>query len=135
MLALKIRIFDFLLIMFVFQMFVRAANSPLALLILVLIPACVFPSFVNLAPRYVNSVTSSMYCSLSLAGSPMDAIESLFKVNEVYIARCFHSWHCSIICLRVNMCSPQYVPFLNSAGSLRIIGSRGVYIIFRIKPD
>ena len=51
----------FLLIIFVLQMFFRAANAPLALLIHVLISASVFPSSVTLAPRYVNSVTSSMY--------------------------------------------------------------------------
>ena len=68
-LLLKMRIFVFLLIIFVFQMFFRAANAPLALLILVLISASVFPSFVTLAPRYVNSVTSSMSCSPSLTGS------------------------------------------------------------------
>ena len=62
-LLLKMRIFVFLLIIFVFQMFFRAANAPLAVLILVLISASVFPSFVTLAPRYVNSVTSSIYCS------------------------------------------------------------------------
>ena len=65
-LLLKMRIFIFFLIVFVFQMFFRAANAPLALLILVFISASVFPSFVTLAPRYVNSVTSSMYCSPSL---------------------------------------------------------------------
>ena len=42
-LLLKMRIFVFLLIIFVFQMFFRAANAPLALLILVLISASVFP--------------------------------------------------------------------------------------------
>ena len=68
-LFLKMRIFVFLLIIFVFQMFFRAANAPLALLIVVLISASVFPSFVTLAPRYVNSVTSSMSCSPSLTGS------------------------------------------------------------------
>ena len=68
-LLLKMRIFVFLLIIFIFQMFFRAANAPLALLILVLISASVFPSFVTLAPRYVNSVTSSMSCSPSLTGS------------------------------------------------------------------
>ena len=47
-------------------MFFRAANAPLALLILVLISASVFPSFVTLAPRYVNSVTLCMSCSPSL---------------------------------------------------------------------
>ena len=61
-LLLKMHIFVFLLIFFVFQMFFRTANAPLALLILVLISASVFPSFVTLAPRYVTSVTSSMYC-------------------------------------------------------------------------
>ena len=30
------------------------------------------------------------------------------------------------------MCSPQYLPFLNMACSLRSIGSRAVYILFRI---
>ena len=40
-LLLKMRIFVFLLTIFVFQMFVRAANAPLALLFLVLISACV----------------------------------------------------------------------------------------------
>ena len=59
-LLLKMHIFVFLLIIFVFQMFFRAANAPLALLILVLISASVFPSFVTLAPRYVNSVMSSV---------------------------------------------------------------------------
>ena len=44
----------------------------------------------------------------------------------------FHSWHCSRICRKVNMCSPQDLPFLNSAGSLRRIGSRAVDILFRI---
>ena len=44
----------------------------------------------------------------------------------------FRSWHCSRICRRVNMCSPQDHPFLNSAGSLRRIGSRAVDILFRI---
>ena len=68
-LLLKMRILVFLLIIFVFQMFFRAANAPLALLILVLISASVFPSFVTLAPRYVNSVTSSMSCSPSLTRS------------------------------------------------------------------
>ena len=68
-LLLKMRIFVFLLIIFVFQMFFRAANAPLALLILVLISASVFPSFVTLTPRYMNSVTSSMSCSPSLTGS------------------------------------------------------------------
>ena len=68
-LLLKMHIFVFLLIIFVFQMFFRAANAPLALLILVLISASVFPYFVTLAPRYVNSVTSSMSCSPSLIGS------------------------------------------------------------------
>ena len=67
-LLLNMRIFVFLLIIFVFQMFFRAANAPLALLILVLISASVFPSFVTLAPRYVNSVTSYMSCSQSLTG-------------------------------------------------------------------
>ncbi len=66
---LKIRIFVFLLIIFVFQMFFRATNAHLALLILVLISASVFPYFVTFAPRYVNCVTSSMSCSLSLTGS------------------------------------------------------------------
>ena len=42
----------------------------------------------------------------------MDAIESLFKVYEVYIAPCF--------------------PFLNMACPLRSIGSRIVNILFRI---
>ena len=56
-LLLKMRIFVFLLIFIVFRMFFRAAN---ALLILVLISASV------LAPRYVNSVTSSMSRSPSL---------------------------------------------------------------------
>ena len=41
-------------------MFFRTANAPLVLFILVLISASVFPYFVTLAPRYVNSVTSSM---------------------------------------------------------------------------
>ena len=36
---------------------------------LVLISASGFPSFVILAPRYVNSVTSSISCSPSLTGS------------------------------------------------------------------
>ena len=65
-LLLKMHIFVFLLIIFVFQLFFRATNAPLALLVLVLISASVFPSFVTLAPRYVNSVTSSMSCSPSL---------------------------------------------------------------------
>ena len=30
------------------------------------------------------------------------------------------------------MCSPQDIPFLNSAGSLRRIGARAVDILFRI---
>ena len=69
-LLLKMRIFVFLLIIyFVFQMFFRAVNGSLALLSLVLISASVFPSFVTLAPRYVNSVTSSMSCYPSLTGS------------------------------------------------------------------
>ena len=68
-LLLEIRIFVFLLIVFVFQMFFSASNAPLALLILVLISASVFPSFVTLAPRYVNYATSSMSCSPSLIGS------------------------------------------------------------------
>ena len=46
MLLLKMHIFIFLLIFFVFQMFLRAENAPLALLIIVLISAAVFPSFV-----------------------------------------------------------------------------------------
>ena len=69
MLFSKMRIFVFLLIVFVFQMFFRAANAPLALLLIVLISASVFPSFVTLAPRYMNSVTSPMSCSPSLTGS------------------------------------------------------------------
>ena len=44
----------------------------------------------------------------------------------------FHSWHCSRICRRVNLCSPQDLPFLNPACSLRSIGSRAVDILFRI---
>ena len=44
----------------------------------------------------------------------------------------FHSWHCSRICRRVNLCSPQDLPFLNPACSLRSIGSMAVYIMFRI---
>ena len=76
-LLLKMRIFVFLLIIFVYQMFFRAANAPLALLILVLISACVFPSFATLAPRYVNCVTSSMSCSPSLTGS---AVRQLFRI-------------------------------------------------------
>ena len=67
-LVLKMRIFVFLLIIFVFQMFFSAANAPLSSLILVLISASVFPSLVTLPPRYVNSVTSSMSCS-RLTGS------------------------------------------------------------------
>ena len=69
MLLLKMRIFVFLLIIFVFQMFFRAANAPLALLIIVLSLASVFPSFVTFAPTYVNSVMSSMSCSPSLTWS------------------------------------------------------------------
>ena len=68
-LLLKMRIFVFLLIIFVFQMFFRTANDPLALLIHVLISASVFPSFVILARRYVNSVSFSQCCSPSLTGS------------------------------------------------------------------
>ena len=40
-LLLKMPIFVFVLVIFVFQMFFRAANAPLALLVLVLISACV----------------------------------------------------------------------------------------------
>ena len=50
-LLLKMRNFFFLLIIFVFQMFFRAVNAPLALLILVLISASLFPSFVTLDMR------------------------------------------------------------------------------------
>ena len=53
-LLLKMRIFVFLLVVFVFQMFFRAANAPLALLILVLISAFVYPSFVTLVRRSAN---------------------------------------------------------------------------------
>ena len=70
-LLLKMRNFVFLLIVFVFHNYVlqsRKINAPLALLILVFISASVFPSVVTLAPRYVNSVTSSMSCSPSLTG-------------------------------------------------------------------
>ena len=61
----------------------------------------------------------------------MDAVESLFKVYGVYTARRF-PFHCSRICRRVNMCSPQDLPFLNPACSLRSIWSRAVNIMFRI---
>ena len=64
-LLLKMRIFVFLLIVFVFQMFFRAANAPLALLIILLFSASVLPSFVTLALRYVNSVASSVLFSES----------------------------------------------------------------------
>ena len=57
----KMRVFVFLLIVFVFQMFFRAANAPLALVILVLISASVFPYFVTLVRRYVNSVMSMAF--------------------------------------------------------------------------
>ena len=91
-LLLKMRIFVFLPIIFVFQMFFRAANAPLALLILVLISASVFPSFVILAPRYVNSVTSSVLFSGS-------AVWLLFRI---------------VLVLSLLTWSPTFAAFLTS---------------------
>ena len=99
-LLLKMGIFVFLLIIFVFQMFFRAANAPLALLILVLISGSVFPSFVTLAPRYVNSVSSSISCSPSLTGS---AGWQLFRV---------------VLVLSLLTWSPTFAAFLTSLSVL-----------------
>ena len=64
------------------------------------------------------------------------------KLYEVYIARCFHYWHCSRICRRVNNIHPTtdsrtyYVfparySFPGPDRSLRSIGSKAVSILFR----
>ena len=54
---------------------------------------------------------------------------SLFEINEFCIdwhapfLTLFHSWHCSMICLNVQIWSLQYVPFRKAACSLRISAS------------
>ena len=90
-LLLIMRIFVFLLIIFVFHMFFRAANAFLALLILVLNSAPVFPYFVTLAPRYVNYVKTSMSWSPRLTGS---AVWQLFRIVLVFL--CWHEVQLSL---------------------------------------
>ena len=93
-------------------MFFRAANAPLALVILVLISASVFPSFATLAPRYVTSVASCMYivirvyyvCYLTVVSHCFGVVFVDMKSNFC----CISDQFVSLLYVYVAVCKQRY---------------------------
>ena len=118
-LLLKTCIFVFLLIIFVFQMFFKSRKcSPC----LVLISASVFPSFVTLAPRYVNSVFYVLFSEFDWVCS-VTVVSQCFSFVFVDMKSNFHCVSDQFLCftLYVSVAVCKQRCHLQSLGLLVIL--------------